>query len=150
MISRLKAEGEPLTAASLGVLMGNQAEVIVEHYRALQNKAEAYLSSIMRFNSEDADNAVNYEKLELVRKVVNQLIDSKMLEETHRFKVNLLFMAIPMFFFFSEFRWILRMAGMGKKRLRRWLGLYTFAIVGSVAVLLYRKRSYFRKFIEPV
>lgn len=150
IIGKLKSEGEPFTTASLGALMGNQTESIVAHYRGLQDKAEAYLSSIMRFNSEDGENAVNYEKLELVRKVINQLIDSKVIEETHRFKISLVFIAILMFFFFSEFRLILRVAGMGKKRLKRWMYLYTAAMLAAIAVLVYRRRSYFRKFIEPV
>ena len=55
-----------------------------------------------------------------------------------------------MFFFFSEFKLILRVAGMGKKRLARWVWLYTIAILAAIGILLYRRRSYLRKFIEPL
>ena len=84
IVIRLKSEGEPLATASFGVVMGNQTEAIVAHYRALQEKAEEYLTGVMRFESGETDGPINFEKLELVRRLINQLIDAKVVQEVVR------------------------------------------------------------------
>lgn len=54
-----------------------------------------------------------------------------------------------MFFFYSEFKFGMKALGVGKKRLRRWVLLYTLAMLASFATLAYRNRDYLRKFIVP-
>jgi hypothetical protein len=61
--------------------------------------------------------------------------------------VTLVFVAILMFFFYSEFRLGMKALGVGKRRLRRWVLLYTLAMLASFAALAYRNRDYLRKFI---
>jgi hypothetical protein len=39
VVARIKAEGEKFSTTSLGAFMGNQTDLIVEHYQRLQGKA---------------------------------------------------------------------------------------------------------------
>jgi hypothetical protein len=55
-----------------------------------------------------------------------------------------------MYFFFSEFKIFLKLFGMGKKKIRNWVWLYSLTMLGLFGTLLYRKRDYLRKFIEPI
>ena len=55
-----------------------------------------------------------------------------------------------MFFFYGEFRLILRIMGVGKRRLNNWLWLYIVAMIGMIGVTIYKKRSYFQNIIEEV
>jgi hypothetical protein len=54
-----------------------------------------------------------------------------------------------MYFFHSEFRMILKFLGLGKRRMRNWIWLYRLTMFSLFGIILYRKRNYFRKFIEP-
>jgi hypothetical protein len=62
----------------------------------------------------------------------------------------MVFIIFLMYFFYSEFRSILGVLGMGKKRRRRWMWLYTLTMISMLGVVLYRKRDYLRTYIEPV
>jgi hypothetical protein len=53
-----------------------------------------------------------------------------------------------MYLFFSEFKLILRVFGMNKKRLKRWVWLYVSIMLSIFGILAYRNREYFKKFIE--
>jgi hypothetical protein len=55
-----------------------------------------------------------------------------------------------MFFFFSEFKFFLKIMGMGKRRMRNWVWLYSLTIATIFGVLIFRKRDYLKKFIEPL
>ena len=53
-----------------------------------------------------------------------------------------------MYLFFSEFKLILRILGMNKKRLKRWVWLYVSIMLSIFGILAYRNREYFKKFIQ--
>ena len=60
-----------------------------------------------------------------------------------------MFVLFVMWFAYSEFRGTLRMLGMGRKRLKNWMWLYTWSMLGLLGVIAFRKRDYLRTFIEP-
>jgi hypothetical protein len=55
-----------------------------------------------------------------------------------------------MYLFYSEFKLLLSVFGMSKKRLRRWIWLYMGIMLSIFGVLIFRNKDYFKKFIEPI
>jgi hypothetical protein len=60
--------------------LGNQTEGIIAHYRKLEAKAISYLSQLLNFNCADDETTVNIEKFEQIHKLIQNLIDEKMIE----------------------------------------------------------------------
>ena len=63
-----------------------------------------------------------------------------MVIQAQRFKITMVFVAFLMFFFYSEFKGLLKVFGMKKKRMRNWIWLYFTTMVTLFGILLYRKR----------
>jgi hypothetical protein len=55
-----------------------------------------------------------------------------------------------MYLFFSEFKLIMKVLGMSKKRLRRWVWLYVGIMLSIFGIIAFKNKDYFRKFIEPL
>jgi DMSO/TMAO reductase YedYZ heme-binding membrane subunit len=57
---------------------------------------------------------------------------------------------LMMYLFFSEFKVIMKILGMSRKRLKRWVWLYVGIMLSIFGIIAFKNRDYFKKFIEPL
>ena len=81
IVDRIKDEGEKFTTAGLGALINNQTSDIVNFYHVLQDKAEKYIENLTSFMNAEEQTTTTLEKVDNIRKLINNLIESKITED---------------------------------------------------------------------